>query len=75
MTTSNVIRYRLEKAGNIHIAVYDADGRPVKVLLNQNQKPGTYSLDWRAPEAAKGTYFIQFSVDGQMKNSMKIIKQ
>ncbi|HWJ28638.1 MAG TPA: DUF4331 family protein, partial [Flavisolibacter sp.] len=75
MTNTNSIRYRLEKEGNIRIAVFDAEVKPVKVLLNQSQKPGTYSLDWQAPEAAKGTYFIQFSVDGQVKNSMKIIKQ
>lgn len=75
MISSSVIKYRLEKEGTIKIAVFDAEGRPVKVLMNQNQKPGTYTLNWQAPEISKGSYFIQFSVDGQVRNSMKIIKQ
>jgi hypothetical protein len=71
---NNTIRYRLESASTITIGVYDARGALIKVLVNQHQEAGTYSVDWNPGTVAKGTYFIQALRDGAARQSITLIK-
>ncbi len=72
---NNTIRYHMATAGKITIAVYDASGKQVKVLLNQQQEAGTYSLQWNTGKLSKGNYFVTVSTDGGIKQSIKLVKQ
>ncbi len=72
---NNTIRYHMATSGKITIAVYDASGKQLKVLLNQQQEPGTYSLQWNTGKLSKGNYFITVSTDGGIKQSIKLVKQ
>jgi hypothetical protein len=72
---NNTIRYRVEEPSMITIAVYDARGQLVKVLVNQKQEAGFYTVQWNAGNVAKGTYFIQALRNGTAKQTIGIIKQ
>jgi len=72
---NNTIRYHMATAGKITIAVYDGSGKQVKVLLNQKQEAGTYNLQWNTKELPKGSYFITAIADGNIKQSIKLVKQ
>jgi len=75
VTTSSTIRYRLTTPATVSINVYDAKGNMVKTLVNQRQSAGTYSLQWNASNVARGIYFINAVINGQLKQSIRISKQ
>jgi flagellar hook assembly protein FlgD len=72
---SSTVKYRVTKPSNVTISVYDASGKQVKVLVNQKQDAGTYSVQWNAGSAAHGIYFINAVINGNLKQSVRISKQ
>lgn len=58
------IRYQLPKPVHSRLAIYDATGRVVTVLVNRNEKPGWYTVNWNGKndagvECAAGIYFYR----------------
>jgi len=74
IATATTIRYRLDKASNISIAVYDSRGKQIAVLVNRKQDAGQYNIQWNAGSNAKGMYFINTTIDGKLKQSIKVSK-
>ena len=71
---NNTIRYHMAREGKINIAVYDGAGRMVKVLVNQKQQAGTFTLQWNTGNLSKGNYFITATTDGSLKQTIKLMK-
>jgi len=74
VSNRSTIRYKLTNASTVQIMVSDAQGRPVKVLTNQKQAAGTYTLDWDASRVAKGVYFISVIKNGELKQTIRVVK-
>jgi hypothetical protein len=72
---NNTIRYHMETPGRITIAVYDLSGQSVKVLADQQQEAGTYSIEWNSSSLAKGVYLITASRNGGMKQTLRLVKK
>jgi len=72
---NNIIRYHIETPSMVRIDVYDAMGKLLKVLVNQNMDPGTYSVSWNASNLAKGVYFINATRNGNVKQSIRVVKE
>jgi hypothetical protein len=72
---NNTIRYHVETPAIITIAVFDVRGQLIKVLVNQKQDAGFYSVQWNSGNAAKGTYFVQASKNGNVSQTLSLIKQ
>lgn len=60
---ATTIQYRLPKTTHVLIAVYDALGREVKVLVNQEQPAGIHSLTFNAAGVSSGVYFYSLRTD------------
>ncbi|PJC60247.1 MAG: hypothetical protein CO025_03815, partial [Ignavibacteria bacterium CG_4_9_14_0_2_um_filter_37_13] len=43
----------------INLKVYDALGREVATLVNEQKEPGFYSVEWNASNIASGIYFYR----------------
>jgi len=71
---NNTIRYRVESTSAVIIAVYDLKGDLIKVLVNQTQDPGVYSVQWTPGNIAKGTYFIRAITNGVARQSITLLK-
>ena len=69
-TTS--INYGLEIDGYVEIMVYDAAGRLVDELVNQNQAAGYHSITWNASNQASGMYFAKM-IAGDVVQTQKLI--
>ena len=69
-TTS--INYGLQKDGYVEIMVYDASGRLVEELVNQNQAAGYHSITWNASNQASGMYFAKM-VAGDVIQTQKLV--
>ncbi len=69
-TTS--INYGLEIDGYVEIMVYDAAGRLVDQLVNQNQTAGYHSITWNASNQASGMYFAKM-IAGDIVQTQKLV--
>ncbi len=58
------INFDLPKQSNAKIIIYDLLGREVTTLVNEQLKPGSYSVDWDASGYASGVYFYSLITEG-----------
>lgn len=75
MVNSNTIRYKLDADANVQIIVYDASGKEVKVLASERESSGIHTIDWQTQNMTGGTYFIQLSKNGVLKQTIRVVKQ
>ncbi len=68
---NTTIQFNIPKAGNIKMNVYDALGRKVKQLLDQNYEAGSYSLNFNATGLSSGVYFYEMIYN----NNLKVVKK
>ncbi|NOX18239.1 MAG: T9SS type A sorting domain-containing protein [Chlorobi bacterium] len=59
---STSIRYQLPKEGFVSLAIYDALGKKVASLVNQNQRMGFYTVNWNAVNQTSGIYFLRLNI-------------
>lgn len=58
------IKFSLPVSGFVTINFYDAAGKEVKTIINENQKAGTYKVDFDGSNLASGVYFYKLTVNG-----------
>ncbi len=58
---TTMIKYQIPKSEFVSLKVYDILGRQVSVLVNKEQKAGTYSIEYgvRSKDLASGVYFYR----------------
>jgi len=61
-TTS--IKYDLPKNSFVKLVVFDALGREVETLVNENQNAGIYEATFYASLFPSGVYFYKLTTDG-----------
>ncbi len=72
---SNVLRYHVAVPSVVKIMLYDASGKPLKVLVNKKVEAGTYTTQWNANGMANGSYFISGNKDGGAKKTITVVKE
>ena len=63
------IRFEVARAGRVRLAVYDTQGRLVRVLVDDSKAPGQYNARWNGRTAsgekvAAGVYFYRLDAAG-----------
>ncbi|MFH1195144.1 MAG: alpha-amylase family glycosyl hydrolase [bacterium] len=66
---STVISYQLPVISKIELKIYDVLGREIKTLVDTEQLPGYYSIEWNGKDnsgnqAASGIYFYRLTSGG-----------
>ncbi|MEX0746975.1 MAG: T9SS type A sorting domain-containing protein [Rhodothermales bacterium] len=56
---STVIRYDIKESSHVTVKIFDATGREVMELVNRDQVPGSYQVEWSARGHSSGVYFYQ----------------
>lgn len=59
------ILFSLKNQSNVKLFIYDRMGRIIKILINENKKPGIYSVNWQGEnnfqqKVNPGIYFSKF---------------
>jgi len=54
------ITYQLPKAARVSISIYTLQGRLVKILVDDQAKPGTHRIVWDAQGVSSGIYLYTF---------------
>ncbi len=57
------IAFDLKKPGRVSLAVYNALGQKVAVLVSETQPAGRYEVTWDAGSLPSGLYFYQLRAD------------
>ncbi|MEX6686463.1 DUF4331 family protein [Danxiaibacter flavus] len=73
--STNTVKYHVAVPSKVMIAVYDATGKQLNVLVNKQQDAGTYSIDWNSSKIAKGVYYVSAIINGSLKQSVRILKE
>jgi len=69
---ATVIKYDLKENGKVSLKVYDILGRQVASLVDQNQKAGSYTVNFNASKLASGVYIYRLQA-GSFEKSMKML--
>jgi hypothetical protein len=64
------LRYALPKAGAVYLAIYDLNGKLVRVLIDQAETAGEHVINWDGRDqhgevSASGVYFARLTQEGQ----------
>jgi len=69
------ISYELAQADFVSVKIYDINGRLVERLVDRQQQPGRYQLEFHARDLASGVYFCRISAGQQTKRiKMLLVK-
>ena len=60
---STGIRYSLPVACDVTLTIYDVAGRPVTVLVSEEQTPGVHNVAWDGKFHASGIYFYRLEAE------------
>ena len=71
---NTTVQYELNTAARVTIAVYDAQGKELQVLINENKKAGSYTQSFNGSKLVAGTYFIKIAQNGVVKQTLPIVK-
>lgn len=67
------IKFAIAKHSEVRINIYDAVGKEVSVLVNQEMNPGTYSADWNAENFPSGIYYCKMQADGFVQTKKMVL--
>ncbi len=67
------IRFSLPHAGNVRLTVFDALGKEIKLLVNENLQAGIYETDLDAANIPSGVYFYRIEADGYTETKKMIL--
>lgn len=67
---SSTIRFELERQGNVRLRIFDAGGRLVRTIMNDQMPAGSHTRVWdgrdgNGRDAASGIYFYELDFEGQ----------
>ena len=64
-TDVTTINYSINSTSDVRISVNNATGKEVSEIVNCNQHPGNYTVNWNAVNNVKGVYFIHLETEYQ----------
>lgn len=72
---STTISYKIAKAENVKVSIFNLLGQEIAVLENEVKYPGTYSVTWNARGCASGTYICRIEAGSNvMSRKMTLVK-
>ena len=75
---TTTIRYTLPAAGAVRLTVYDASGRMVARLVDENQNMGVHAVTWnghdtRGATVSSGVYFARLESKGELRTTKMVL--
>lgn len=70
---STTIKFGIPEQTNVKLTIYDAVGKVVDVIVNENLSAGYYNYTWNAGNMASGIYFYELRTNGFNKTSKMLL--
>lgn len=73
-----VIKYQIttkvkSQKSNVKLIVYDINGKEIITLVNQQQRAGSYQVDFSGNGYSSGVYFYSLIIDGKLIDTKRMI--
>lgn len=80
LTTQTTITYFLPNNGQVHLILFDAQGRRVATLVDETQLAGQQSVTWNGRDkngvkTASGVYFARLEAGGKVRLAKIVLAQ
>ncbi len=69
---STIIRFSVPNSGFTQLKIYNALGKEIKTLVNENKQAGNYQVEFNAEKLSNGVYFYRL-VNGKFSETKKMI--
>ena len=73
LSQSTNIHFKLDRAADVSLRVYDILGRPVETLADAQLIPGEHSVKWNRNRVAPGLYLVSLSVAGSVQTAKALV--
>jgi len=70
---STTIKYDLPKTSHVIIKIFDSVGKEITSLINKNQLPGSYTMNFNANNLSSGVYFYKIITDEWVSTKKMIL--
>ncbi|MFI5236918.1 MAG: T9SS type A sorting domain-containing protein [Ignavibacteriales bacterium] len=70
---STLISYQIPISSNVTLKIYDALGKEVAILVNENKPAGTYDVEFNASILPSGVYFYQIKADNFLQTKKMLL--
>jgi len=70
---TTTIQYSIPEQSNVKIIIYDALGREVTTLVNEEKSIGNYTVEFNAPYLSNGIYFYQMRTNEFIQTKKMIL--
>jgi endonuclease/exonuclease/phosphatase family metal-dependent hydrolase len=70
---STIIKYNLSIIGHVSLTVHDILGNEVAELVNSEQQPGEYQMEFDGSELSNGIYFYQLKTDSFIQTKRMLL--
>jgi hypothetical protein len=67
------LRFGISKLGFVSLKVYDALGKEVAALVNEQKSPGSYEVEFDGSNIASGLYFYSLQIDGKIVGTKSMV--
>ncbi|MFZ5519119.1 MAG: T9SS type A sorting domain-containing protein [Candidatus Zhuqueibacterota bacterium] len=72
---STTIRYRLDQPADVRLKIFNIAGQEVGLLVQEQQVPGDYSLEWNAAHLPSGVYYYHIQAgDKNLSRACVLLK-
>ncbi len=68
------IKYSVDVTSQVKIAAFDMQGKLIKILVDKKKEQGTFETNFDLSNLAQGTYLIAAFKNGQVKQTIKVVK-
>lgn len=75
------IHFNVFRPARVLVAITDADGREIVILVNETKAQGRYTIQWDGRSGgygggvAPGIYLVHLSMDGKLVKSQRIVRE
>ncbi len=69
------IQYSINKNEKVSLKIFDVLGNEVCILVNQEQAPGKYQIDFNASELSSGIYFYQLNAGNNLLTKKMVLQK
>ena len=68
------VKYSVDAPSQVKIVAFDMQGKLIKVLVDKKHEQGTFETNFDLSNLAQGTYLIAAIKNGQVKQTIKVVK-
>jgi hypothetical protein len=75
LKTSSTIPFSISRAGDVHLDIYDQNGKHILSLINQFLIPAEYSVKLTSEFLSNGLYVCVLKVNSETKTSKILVQK